>query len=93
MLKNYSKAEVDMIEAQIKTFRADFKRMSFKRNAYKGGLSSVTAVEKLLIPASELESMEVIGKGSFGEVHKSKYRGSLVAVKTLHEIKEEHLKR
>ena len=31
-------------------------------------------MEKLLIPASDLESEELLGKGSFGEVHKSKYR-------------------
>jgi len=46
-----------------------------------------------MIVASELESEEVLGKGSFGEVHKSKYRGLYVAVKTLHNIDKESLER
>ena len=48
-----------------------------KKNANDAEVGTVNArrdMAKLLIPASELESEELLGKGSFGEVHKSKYR-------------------
>ncbi|GMI45760.1 hypothetical protein TrCOL_g13479 [Triparma columacea] len=73
MLQQYSKEEIDMIEGQIVSFRASFS----KKNANDAEVGTVNArrdMAKLLIPASELESEELLGKGSFGEVHKSKYR-------------------
>jgi serine/threonine protein kinase len=103
IMQQYSEAEVNMIEAQITTFRKDFDRKSKGRR--KAGDtdddSSVTSGEgslgadlhKLLISAFELESKEVIGKGSFGEVHRSIYRGTQVAVKTLNNVDEENLER
>lgn len=60
MLQKYSQAEVDMIEAQITTFRGDFKKM---KTTDKGGAGSTVAakdIEKLLIVANELESHGVI---------------------------------
>jgi hypothetical protein len=44
-------------------------------------------LQKLLLNSKEIESLEVIGKGSFGEVHKANYRGTTVAVKTLKEVR------
>ena len=91
VIMKYSQAEVDMIEAQINTFRKDFKKTKTTQDTE--GKAAGKDIEKLLIPASELQSQEVLGKGSFGEVHKSKYRGTTVAVKTLHEINEGNLGR
>lgn len=79
-----------MIEGQITTFRANFKKkkgLSFKEDG-KNEEQSHRSLEKLLISAAELESQEIVGKGSFGEVHKSKYKGTLVAVKTLRNVDE-----
>ncbi|GMH71595.1 hypothetical protein TrRE_jg5529, partial [Triparma retinervis] len=93
MLQKYGNDELDMIEAQITTFRKDFSKKKTSQDGNANNLSVGKDIEKLLIVAKELESEFVIGKGSFGEVHKSKYRGTSVAVKTLHEIDKESLER
>ena len=89
MLQKYSQAELDMIDAQIATFRKDFS----KKKGLDGGATTMDAkkgLEKLLISASDLESEEVLGKGSFGEVHKSKYHGQYVAVKVRQRVERRH---
>jgi serine/threonine protein kinase len=93
MMKQYNDDELGMIEAQITTFRKDFNKKKTSHDGDTKNLSVGKDIEKLLILAKELESEFVIGKGSFGEVHKSKYRGTHVAVKTLHEIDRESLER
>jgi serine/threonine protein kinase len=94
MLQKYTQAEKDMIDGQIATFRRDFQKKSSVRNGKLGDEAEESnALERLLISSRELESEEVVGKGSFGEVHKSKYRGAYVAVKTLHEVDKESLER
>ncbi|GMI24151.1 hypothetical protein TrCOL_g9603 [Triparma columacea] len=93
MMKQYNDEELGMIEAQITTFRKDFNKKKTSHDGDTKNLSVGKDIEKLLILAKELESEFVIGKGSFGEVHKSKYRGAHVAVKTLHEIDRESLER
>jgi serine/threonine protein kinase len=96
ILQKYSDAEVNMIEAQINTFRASFvssKMASVKPSSSNDETSLSADLQRLLVSAKELESHEVIGKGSFGEVHRSAYRGTQVAVKTLNNIDEENLDR
>jgi len=81
----YSVKEMEMIENQIETFRALHKK--------KSGTSGGDGLEKLLIDKNDIESHEMVGKGSFGEVFKAVYRGQAVAVKTLKQIDEENLQR
>ena len=50
-------------------------------------------LDKLLIKKDEIESHEMIGRGSFGEVFKAQYRGQAVAVKTLRQIDHDNLER
>jgi hypothetical protein len=48
-------------------------------------------MDKLLIDSNDIQTQEVVGKGSFGEVFKAEYRGITVAVKTMREISEDSL--
>ena len=88
LLQAYSNAEISMLEDKIALFTEDMKVMG--ENSSYGVLRGM---EKLLIKANELVGKEVVGKGSFGEVYKSDYRGSTVAVKTMKVIDEEGLTR
>jgi hypothetical protein len=64
MLMKYSKEEIDMIEDQIVTFRANFrKKKALSKLGGVGTIDSRKDMEKLMIAASKLESEEVIGKG------------------------------
>ncbi|GMI34773.1 hypothetical protein TeGR_g10370, partial [Tetraparma gracilis] len=102
LMQSYSKKEQDMIENQIQTFRKDLRRSQAGR-AFQGGgggggdeatTSDLDAVmSRLVLPAGEIETEEMIGKGSFGEVFKAKYKGQIVAVKTLKSIDEETVDR
>lgn len=51
------------------------------------------ALKKIEIDPNELELREVIGTGAFAEVRKARYRGSMVAVKALHELSQDSIRR
>ena len=78
IMQDYNKAEVVMLEEQIKKFTQD---MSATGGVHKD-------MEKLLIKAEELVGKVVIGAGAHGEVYKSDYRGTAVAVKTMKQVDE-----
>ena len=83
-----------MIDSQITNFRKNFGAMRASLvHTLIPGSSAPVELDRFLIRASQLESDKVIGKGSFGEVHKSRYRGAFVAVKTIHKIDKENLER
>ncbi|GMH48843.1 hypothetical protein TrRE_jg8255 [Triparma retinervis] len=75
----YTVKEKEMIEQQHEELKDHF------------GASG--ELQRLLISSDELGENVFLGKGSFGEVFKSKYHGSYVAVKTMHSIEEESLER
>ncbi|GMH92356.1 hypothetical protein TL16_g12321 [Triparma laevis f. inornata] len=53
----------------------------------------VDDMKRLLIDAKELQSQQVVGRGSFGQVYKGQYRGMTVAVKTMNTVDQESLER
>ena len=81
IMQEYNKEEVKMLESQIKKFARD---MSAADGVHKD-------MEKLLVKADELVGKVVIGAGAYGEVYKSDYRGTAVAVKTMKQVDEESL--
>jgi len=83
IMQEYNKEEIAMLESQIKKFTQD---MSATDGVHKD-------MEKLLIKADELVGKVVIGAGAYGEVFKSDYRGTAVAVKTMKQVDEETLER
>ena len=40
------------------------------------------------LPKSDIELSQLLGRGEFGEVHSGMYRGTQVAVKSIHESKQ-----
>jgi hypothetical protein len=96
MVQQYSDKEQKMIQDMINTFRhehADHKKAQQDPNKSYDAAAAEKDLERLLINSSEIECQDVVGKGSFGEVFKAKYRGSTVAVKTMKEVSEASLKR
>jgi len=83
IMQQYNQEEIAMLEGQIKKFTQD---MSASDGVHKD-------MEKLLIKAGELMGKTVIGAGAYGEVYKSEYRGTVVAVKTMKQVDEEGLNR
>jgi len=77
-MQEYNKDEIAMLESQIKKFTLD---MSATDGVHKD-------MEKLLIKADELVGKVAIGAGAYGEVYKSDYRGTAVAVKTMKQVDE-----
>ena len=84
ILQSYSEAEVKKLEMQIRSFETTM------QEAGEGGVGSKD-LRRLLINAHELVGKEIIGKGSFGEVFKSDYRGQEVAVKVVNNVTDETL--
>ena len=82
IMQEYNKEEIAMLEEQIEKFTQDMSATG----VHKG-------MEKLLIKADELIGKVVIGAGAYGEVFKSDYRGTPVAVKTMKQVDEEGLER
>jgi hypothetical protein len=87
LLQQYNQAEVAMLENRVKGFQADLAKVEEATGAAEQGM------QRLMIRADELKGKSVVGKGAFGEVYKSEYRGTTVAVKTMHEVSEENLDR
>ena len=83
IMQQYNQEEIAMLEGQIKKFTQD---MSASDGVHKD-------MEKLLVKADELVGKVVIGAGAYGEVYKSEYRGTVVAVKTMKQVDEEGLNR
>ena len=81
IMQEYNKEEIAMLESQIKKFTKD---MSATDGVHKD-------MEKLLVRAEELVGKVVIGAGAYGQVYKSDYRGTAVAVKTMKQVDEESL--
>jgi len=50
-------------------------------------------LKEIEIDPNELELREIIGTGAFAEVRACRYRGSMVAVKALHELSQESIRR
>ncbi|GMI22399.1 hypothetical protein TeGR_g2569 [Tetraparma gracilis] len=86
-LQEYNQAEVAMLEKRVKEFQADLAKVEEATGAAEQGM------QRLMIRADELKGKAVVGKGAFGEVYKSEFRGTLVAVKTMVEVSEENLDR
>jgi len=83
IMQDYNKEEIAMLEGQIQKFMAEMGMSA------AGGLHQ--DMGKLLIKADELTGKLVIGAGAYGEVYKSDYRGTAVAVKTMKQVDEESL--
>jgi len=83
IMEQYNQEEIAMLESQIKKFTLD---LSASDGVHKD-------MEKLLIKAGELVGKTVIGAGAYGEVYKSDYRGTMVAVKTMKQVDEDGLDR
>jgi len=83
IMQDYNNEEIAMLEDQIKKFTQD---MSATDGVHKD-------MARLLIKADELVGKVVIGAGAYGEVYKSDYRGTAVAVKTMKQVDEETLER
>ena len=96
MVQQYSDKEQQMIQDMIVTFRNEHHNAMKGKQEDEGNYDKAAAdrdLEKLLIKSTEIQCEDVVGKGSFGEVFKAKYRGSTVAVKTMKEVSENSLKR
>jgi len=97
----YSNKEKYMIAKQHSVLVEEFKQKKLEGRENSGtekddsldSADATASLGKLLISAKELEAQNSIGKGSFGEVFKSKYRSSYVAVKTMKTIDEESLEK
>jgi len=83
IMQQYNKEEIAMLEGQIKKFAEDI--------GTNDGVDKDMA--KLLVKADQLIGKVVIGAGAYGEVYKSDYRGTAVAVKTMKQVDEEGLGR
>jgi len=83
LMQEYNLEEIEMLEGQIKKF-TQYINVSATDGVHKD-------MEKLLIKADELVGKVVIGAGAYGEVYKSDYRGTAVAVKTMKQVDEESL--
>jgi hypothetical protein len=86
-LQEYNQAEVAMLENRVKGFQADLAKVEEATGAAEQGM------QRLMIRADELKGKSVVGKGAFGEVYKSEFRGTTVAVKTMVEVSEANLDR
>ena len=91
LLQAYDDNEKEMIKNQIMTFRKDHLKSKKGIDHTADQSTAQKDLDKLLIRSDELETHEVIGKGSFGDVYKASYRGAIVAVKTMREISSESL--
>ncbi|GMI28730.1 hypothetical protein TeGR_g3828, partial [Tetraparma gracilis] len=91
MLQEYSDKEVSMLEQKVTEFRSVAAKAAEKEGKDDAFVNK--AMQRLIISASELAGKEVVGKGAFGEVYRSDYRGATVAVKTVKVISEENLDR
>jgi len=87
IMQEYNKEEVHMLENQIQKFTEEM------AVAERGTEGVTKDMARLLIKAEELVGKVVIGEGAFGEVYKSNYRGTAVAVKTMKQVDEETLDR
>lgn len=87
----YSNKEKSMIAKQHSVLVEEFKQKKLEgrdnsvteKDDSFDSADATASLGRLLISAKELEAQESIGKGSFGEVFKGKYRSSYVAVKTM----------
>jgi uncharacterized protein with ACT and thioredoxin-like domain len=80
-----------MLEQKVTEFRSVAAKAAEKEGKDDAFVNK--AMQRLVISASELAGKEVVGKGAFGEVYRSDYRGATVAVKTVKVISEENLDR
>ena len=87
IMQDYTQAEVKMLEGQIQRFTEEMTA------AGKGAEGLDKDMARLLIKADEMVGKVVIGAGAFGEVYKSEYRGTAVAVKTMKNVDEDNLDR
>tara|TARA_B110000305_G_C19391118_1_gene614928 strand:+ start:215 stop:727 length:513 start_codon:yes stop_codon:yes gene_type:complete len=59
----------------------------------RGSISSVSALQQLQIKKEHIAIVEGnIGRGAFGDVHKGKYNGVFVAVKTIANVDEQNMR-
>jgi len=87
IMQEYNQDEISMLEGQIKRFTAD---MAAAEAITDGVLKDM---QKMLIKADELVGKVVIGAGAYGEVFRSDYRGTAVAVKCMKQVDEKGLER
>ena len=87
IMQDYTQAEVKMLEGQIQRFTEEMTA------AGKGAEGLDKDMARLLIKADEMVGKVVIGAGAFGEVYKSEYRGTAVAVKTMKNVDVDNLDR
>ena len=65
-----------------------------KENEIEGGKNDIDrSFDRLLIEHADLEPGHSIGKGSFGEVMKGRYRGHDVAVKVINDVTGNNMER
>jgi len=68
------------------------RRGSMSNRQRRGSISSANAIQQLQIKHENIELVENnIGRGAYGDVHKAKYNGIYVAIKTITAIDRERL--
>ncbi|GMI23152.1 hypothetical protein TeGR_g5514, partial [Tetraparma gracilis] len=78
MLMGYGENEKDLIHAL--------------QEKLANGNNAQNEIAKVMIRKEDIEALNKIGQGSFGDVIKASYRGTLVAVKTMRNVDEENIK-
>ena len=87
IMQDHNKDEIAMLEDQIQRFTEEMS------DAGTGAEGLDKDMARLLIKADEMVDKVVMGAGAFGEVYKSEYRGTAVAVKTMKNVDADNLDR